>query len=155
MNILIFLYTLLVAYWSDAILIIIIGAGMGILYKRGKKDLVKDIIYSLVVKAERELGSTTGSAKYSQVISELYERLPIMIRLFFSRAEINMYIDDSVKWLKNKLQDPNITLLSYAEESIVKDTEVAPAENIVETVMVQPKKLYVAEDGTELIPVTE
>ena len=90
---------------------------LAVLYKRGKKDIVKEIIYTLVVKAEKELGSATGSAKYSQVISDLYEKLPIILRLFFSKAEINNYIDDAVKWLKSKLRNPKVNLLTYAEEA--------------------------------------
>jgi len=150
MNILIFLYTLLVAYWSDALLVIVVAGVLGVLYKRGKKALVKDIIYSLVVKAEKELGSTTGCAKYSQVITALYEKLPLILRLFYSKTELNKYIEDSVTWLKSKLQDPEVTLLSYAEEAVVKATESAPMANIDETIVVQSKKIYVTEDGSQL-----
>lgn len=153
MNILIFLYTLLLTYWSDALLIVVVALVLAIIYKSGKKELVKDIIYSLVVKAEKELGSKTGGAKYSLVIANLYEKLPLILRLFFSKTELNKYIEDSVTWLKNKLKDPNVTLLSYAEESLIKATEAAPAENVAETVVVQPRKIYVTEDGIELTPV--
>jgi len=126
MNILIFLQALILAYWTDALLIIFIALVLAILYKRGKKDLVKDIIYSLVVKAEKELGSTTGSAKYSQVISELYEKLPFILRLFFTKTELNKYIEDSVKWLKIKLKDPKVTLLSYEQEAVINGTLPTP-----------------------------
>lgn len=101
-------------YWSDALLIIILGTVLGVLYKRGKTDLVKDIIYSLVVKAQKELGSTTGSAKYSQVISELCGKLPVILRLLFTKTELNKHIEASVKWLRSRLEDPNVTLLSSA-----------------------------------------
>jgi hypothetical protein len=117
MNILIFLKVLLLTYWTDALLVVAVVTVLSILYKRGKKDLVKEIIYDLVVKAEKELGSATGGAKYSQVISALYLKLPFILKLFFTKAELNKYIDDAVKWLKNKLKNPNINLLSYAEES--------------------------------------
>jgi len=126
MNILTFLYSLLLAYWSDILLIVAVAVVLAVLYKKGKKALVKDIIYSLVVKAQKELGSATGSAKYSQVSAALYEKLPLLLRLFFSKIELDKYIEDSVTWLKNKLKDPNINLLSYAEESIVKATEATP-----------------------------
>ena len=119
MNILIFLQSLLVAYWTDALLVIGVVIILAILYKRGKKDLVKEIIYTLVVKAEKELGSATGSAKYSQVITTLYLKLPFILRLFFTKVELNKYIEDSVIWLKNKLKDPNVNLLTYAEEAAI------------------------------------
>jgi len=117
MNILIFLQALLLTYWSDALLVIVAVAVLAVLYKRGKKDLVKEIIYTLVVKAEKELGSATGSAKYSQVITTLYLKLPLILRLFFTTEEVNKYIEDAVTWLKSKLKDPEVNLLSYAEET--------------------------------------
>lgn len=121
-----FLYALLLAYWSDVLLIIVVVAVLATLYKRGKKDLVKEIIYTLVIKAEKELGSATGSAKYSQVISELYIKLPFILKLFFTKAELNKYIEDGVKWLKTKLQDPTITLLSYDQEAVINGTLPTP-----------------------------
>ena len=127
MNILMFLYNLLLVYWTDLLLVIVVAGMLGVLYKKGKKTLVKDIIYSLVVKAEKELGSATGGAKYSQVISDLYLKLPFILRLFFTTQELNKYIEDAVTWLKSKLYDPEVNLLSYAQESIVKATEASPS----------------------------
>ena len=127
MNILIFLQALLLAYWTDVLLVVGVVVILAVLYKRGKKDLVKEIIYSLVVKAEKELGSATGSAKYSRVISDLYLKLPLILRLFFTTEEVNKYIEDAVTWLKSKLKDPDVTLLSYAEETTVKATKVSPS----------------------------
>ena len=119
MNILIFLQALLLAYWTDVLLVVVVIVALAVLYKKGKKDLVKEIIYSLVVKAEKELGSATGSAKYSQVISTLYLKLPLILRLFFTKSELNKYIEDAVKWLKNKLKDPSVNLLTYEQEAVV------------------------------------
>ena len=119
MNILIFLQALLLTYWSDALLVIVAVVVLAVLYKRGKKDLVKEIIYTLVVKAEKELGSATGSAKYSQVITTLYLKLPFILRLFFTKVELNKYIEDAVSWLKIKLEDPKVTLLSYDQEAVI------------------------------------
>jgi|GEM_PF-959821 len=154
MNILIFLYTLLVAYWSDALLVIVVAGVLAYLYRRGKKDLVKDILYDLIVKAEIALGSATGGAKYSQVVANLYLQLPLMLRLLFSRAVISKYITDLVVVLKEKLKNPDITLLTYNQEALVKATESAPTVNSTETVVITPTKKYVADDGTELMPVT-
>ena len=119
MNILIFLQALLLAYWTDALLVIVVVVVLAVLYKRGKKDLVKEIIYTLVVKAEKELGSATGSAKYSQVITTLYLKLPFILRLFFTKSELNKYIEDSVRWLKDKLKDPTVNLLTYEKEAVI------------------------------------
>jgi hypothetical protein len=37
--------------------------------------------------------------------------------LFFTTEEVNKYIEDAVTWLKSKLKDPEVNLLSYAEET--------------------------------------
>jgi hypothetical protein len=47
--------------------------------------------------------------------------------LFFTTEEVNKYIEDAVTWLKSKLKDPDVTLLSYAEETTVKATKVSPS----------------------------
>jgi len=155
MNILIFLYTLLVAYWSDVLLVVVVVGVLAFLYKRGKKDLVKSIINDFVVKAQIALGTETGTAKYNQVVSNLYSALPFLLRVLYSKSELKTYIEDTVKWLKKKLENEDVTLLSYAEEAIVKATEAAPNESIDETIVVQPKTIYVTEDGTKLTPLIE
>lgn len=116
MNILNFIYSLLLAYWSDILVVIIFVGVLVILYRRGKKALVKTIIRTLVVKAEQALGSATGQAKYDLVIAGLYEKLPLLIRLLFSKETLNEYIKDAVKWLNEKLKDPTVNLLTYAQE---------------------------------------
>jgi len=105
------------------------------------------------IESKKSKFSKTGGAKYSQVISDLYGKLPLVLRLFFTQTELDKYIEDSVTWLKNKLQDPNVTLLSYAEKSIVKATEAASTASSIETIVITPVKKYVTEDGTELAPV--
>lgn len=152
MNILIFLYTLLAAYWSDILLVLVVAGVLAILYKKGKKDLVKSIVKTLVVKAQIALGSTTDTAKYNLVIATLYEKLPLILRLVFTKVEINTYIKDSVTWLNTKLADPNVNLLSYADEATLNSTITVPAEETTETVVITPKKVYVADDGTKLVP---
>jgi len=151
MNILIFLYTLLVAYWSDILLVFVVVAGLTILYKRGKKDLVKSIVKTLVVKAQIALGSTTNTAKYNLVIATLYEKLPLILRIVFTKVEIDTYIKDSVTWLNTKLEDPNVNLLSYVEETKLNSTTAAPVEETTETVVITPITKYVDASGNELI----
>jgi len=159
MNILTFLYTLLVSYWSDALVVITFVAVLGILYKKGRKDLVKRIIKNLVVKAEKELGSATGTAKYNLVIATIYEKLPILLRLCFSKAEINDYIEDAVTWLKKRLEDPNVNLLSYEQELNIgilsSGVEITPESSaeVPNPIIIQPIKKYFDENGIELTQV--
>ena len=156
MNILTYLLSLIILYWSDLLLVVVVVAILAILYKNGKKDLVKNIIKNLVVKAQLVLGSTTGSAKYSKVIKELYESLPLLARVLFTRAELDNCINDTVIWLKDKLQDPDVNLLSYGQEATVNSAllSLTPTDKTVASVpsVVIAAKKYVTEDGIELIP---
>jgi len=152
MNILTYLFTLIIQYWSDVVLVVAVVAILAILYKNGKKDLVKSIIKDLVVKAQVALGTTTGSAKYNQVISGLYNQLPLLAKVIFTRAKLDKYINDAVIWLNAKLDDPNINLLSYAEEAtLLSPTVIDKVVEDTPSVIVAAKK-YVTEDGIELIP---
>lgn len=116
MTILKFLYALILLYWSDALLVVIVVAALAFLYRRGKKDLVKDIIYKFIVQAEVALGGATGGAKYSLVIANLYDALPLMLRLLFPKTTLTKYIKELAEVLKTKLKEPGVNLLTYAQE---------------------------------------
>lgn len=86
-------------YWLDILIVILFLASLVILYKRGKKDTVKAIVLTLVVKAEQQLGSKTGKLKFNQV----YSSLPWVVRLLFSQKQLYNLIEESVKELKKHL----------------------------------------------------
>lgn len=89
------------------------------MWRKGKKDTVRKIILSLVVKAEKELGSGTGELKYAMVVERIYYVLPWVVRVVFTRAEIDNMIEDAVEHLKMYLsneQDGPRNLLGYSEE---------------------------------------
>lgn len=95
-----------------------------VLYKRGKKDLVRKIVLDLVVKAEKMLGSGTGELKYVNVINAFYfsGRIPKLIRLLFSEKDIDNYIKAGVAKIKKLLSDGN-TLLGYDDEKIFENID--------------------------------
>ncbi|AHM56428.1 hypothetical protein EAL2_c11300 [Peptoclostridium acidaminophilum DSM 3953] len=89
------------------------------LWRKGKKYTVRKVILSLVVKAEKELGSGTGELKYAMVVERIYYVLPWIVRVFFTRAEIDNMIEDAVEHLKMYLSDESEgkrNLLGYEEE---------------------------------------
>jgi hypothetical protein len=88
---------------------------LALLYARGHKEVVKKIILSLVVKAEQALGSKTGGLKYAYVIEKIYDKLPFIITLFFTKEELNRFIESGVQKLKQTL-DSGATLESYENE---------------------------------------
>lgn len=89
--------------------------GLLFLYKSKKQDFVKQVVLSLVIQAEKALGSGTGELKYAMVIEELYLALPPIVRLLISKKELDLMIENSVDYLKEYLSK-NRDLLGYEDE---------------------------------------
>lgn len=101
------------------IVVILFIIAMAILYKMNRKDLVKKIILALVVQAEKNLGSGTGALKYAEVINKLYQTLPLILRMLYTKSEINQFIEDGVVLLKKMFADGK-TLTGYDDENYIK-----------------------------------
>lgn len=84
-------------------IVIAVIAILLILLKLGKTSMVKSIVLSLVVQAEKSLGGGTGELKYAYVIDKIYDRLPKIMSFLFSKKEIDQMIEDSVLKLKKIL----------------------------------------------------
>lgn len=109
--------TFLENYWPSILIVIICLTGLGFLYKKGKINTVKKIILSLVVQAEKTLGSKTGELKYAMVVERLYSVLPILLRLLFTRKEIDNLIEEAVQFLKDYLNEDR-NLMSLDDEHV-------------------------------------
>lgn len=116
MTILTLLVTWLKLYWLDVAIVVLFLGFLAYLLKKGKVDLVKRIVYYLVVRAEQQLGSKTGPLKYAMVIAAVYDKLPVLLRLVFTKAEIDKFIDGAVQDLKKLLEAGDVNLLTYSEE---------------------------------------
>lgn len=103
-------------YWGSVLVSAIFISVLIFLWKRGKKDLVKRIILELVCKAEQQYGSGTGAIKLGMVWREIYNRLPLLIRLVFTEKELQGYIEYWVTWLRKKLSENETYLSSYSDE---------------------------------------
>ena len=102
-------------YWSSIFLVIVFVLGLLWFYKNGKKDFVKKVVYSLVVQAEKALGSGTGELKYAMVVESMYQVLPTVLRLLITQKELDTLIEDGVQKLKEFLSKDK-DLLGYDEE---------------------------------------
>lgn len=111
---------LLKMYWLDFVVIIVFLWTLAFFYKRGKKEFVRKVVLSLVVQAEKALGSGTGELKYAMVIERLYDILPAVLRLLISKKELDNMINDAVEYLKVYLQEDK-DLLGYKDEYIKVD----------------------------------
>ncbi|MGF7056452.1 hypothetical protein [Brassicibacter mesophilus] len=102
-------------YWLDLLLVVIFICLLAFSYKRGKKKFVKQVVLSLVIQAEKALGSGTGDLKYNLVVTNIYKVLPFILRLLITEKELDKLIQDAVDYLKEYLQrDKN--LLGYEDE---------------------------------------
>lgn len=117
MTILMLLVSFLKLHWLDLLLVLLFIGFLAWLWKRGKQEAVRRIIYALVSKAEQQYGSKTGPIKWADVWAGIYEKLPWVVRLAFTKEELEAIIEDGVKWLKKQLESkPGANLLPYAEE---------------------------------------
>lgn len=112
--------------YTSIIVTILFVVGMLLLYKNNKKDIVRKILLSLVVQAEKALGSGTGELKYAWVVDNFYNRMPGIIKLLFTKKEIDTMIEQSVQKLKEVLAS-GVTLNSYDDEiyiNVIKDNNI-------------------------------
>lgn len=117
MNLLMLLVDFAVKYWGDILVVVGMMVTVIVLIKMRKKELVQKIVYALVVQAEQQLGSKTGSMKKAYVMSHIYPRLPFLIRLIFSQEDLEHFIELAVRSLKESLKyNKELNLLTYAEE---------------------------------------
>lgn len=103
-------------YWLDILVIAAFIGALAYLYRIGKTEAVKKIIFYLVVRAEQQLGSGTGPLKYAMVIAAVYEKLPLILRLVFTKEDIDRFIEEAVANLKAYLYSGDVNLLTYCEE---------------------------------------
>lgn len=73
------------------------------LYKRGKTDFVRRIVLALVTEAEKRFGSGTGELKYCYVVERIYEVLPWIIRILYTKEQLDKMIEDAVEYLERYL----------------------------------------------------
>ena len=84
-------------------------------YLGGDTGKAMKIIYSLVIEAEKLLGSSTGQIKKEQVISWFYTRYPV-ISMFISETDLSRLIDIAVTSINRYLERSGANLYSLQEE---------------------------------------
>ena len=115
-----------------AVLFVIVGI---VLWKLGKKDIVKLIIYRLVCEAEQRFGSGTGQAKLGYVWDIIIKQYPL-IAVFLSQKKISDWIEQACTLLKLNMAKNNTYLLTYIQEQeqakiSVLSGQIAPLTTIV------------------------
>jgi len=100
---------------SSILVVLVFIIGLLFLYKRGKKEFVRQAVLSLVVQAEKALGSGTGELKYAMVVENIYKMLPSILTLLISKKELDRLIEDGVQYMKEYLSKDK-DLLGYSDE---------------------------------------
>jgi hypothetical protein len=97
--------------WLNILIVIVVVFSLVYLYRIGKRNTVKEIILSLVIQAEKALGSGTGDLKYAMVVERAYVVLPTLIRFLITKKELDNLIEEAVKYMKLQLSDGNNIVL--------------------------------------------
>jgi len=76
-----------------------------VLIKRGYGKYICSILFKLVTDAEGQYGSGTGVLKKAAVITWLYERLPAIVKLLFTKKQISDLIEEAVASMQKYLEE--------------------------------------------------
>lgn len=90
------------ANWDSVLLVIAVAVILILLYKHGRIEVVKKVLFSLVSRAEKEFGSGTGELKKAAVIEWIYEKLPKIVTALISPKEIERLIESVLEYAKTK-----------------------------------------------------
>lgn len=83
----------LLANWDSVIVVLLFAAVLITLIAKKQYAILDKIVFSLVTEAEKKYGGGTGAAKLAAVIEQLYPKIPAVIRLFISAAQIEKLIE--------------------------------------------------------------
>lgn len=97
------IFNILQLYWGDILLVTMVIFIILVMIKKKKYQELKGIGLSLIIQAEKALGSKTGSAKYSMALEALYSKLPNVLRFLFTQEELSEIIEGAVMELKGLL----------------------------------------------------
>lgn len=104
------------ANWDSILLVIAVAVALVLLYKHGRIEIVKKVLFSLVSRAEKEFGSGTGELKKAAVIEWIYEKLPKIVTVFITPKEIENLIESVLEYAKTKWAS-NGALQSYITDT--------------------------------------
>ncbi len=75
--------------------------------KKGETEVLKSVLLALVVEAEKQYGTGTGQMKLAVVVDWLHQRIPTILKPFFSATDLETLvnaavIEAKVAWESNK-----------------------------------------------------
>ncbi len=96
--------------WDSIIIVALFVALIVFLIARKQYAILDKIVFALVTEAEKQYGGGTGAVKLAAVIDWVYPKIPAIIRLFITAAQLTAIIERVLaeaqdKWKKN----PNLS----------------------------------------------
>lgn len=70
------------------------------MWENGYRKQVREMLLILVIQAEKAWGRGTGAVKFSEV----YNKLPTIVTLLFTRNDIEQMINDAVEQMKKYIE---------------------------------------------------
>ena len=96
---------LITTQWTSVVTIVLVIIVGLYLLRKGQKDVVYQMLFFLVIEAEKAFGGGTGILKYSAVTTWLYERLPTIVTVLFTSKQIDAMIEQAVLDMKEYLSN--------------------------------------------------
>ena len=102
------------------------------LIKKGETKVLKEILFSLITKAEEEFGAGTGKLKYATVVDWLYERIPSVLKPLFTSKDLENLIETALteakeKWAKN----PKLIQIESMDTTTIENTVEEAAGEVI------------------------
>lgn len=129
----------LLANWDSVLVVLAFLAVIVVLIRRGETKVLKNILFSLVTKAERQFGGGTGSLKFAAVSDWIYQRIPAVLKLLFTAKDIEKMIESALEEAK-KAWGNNENIAAYIEPTteIVVTASPLEVEAIATELKVEP-----------------
>ena len=83
-------------HWASILVILAFIAVIVVLALRGKKQIIYRMLYALVTEAEEKYGSGTGSIKFAEVMTKIYGKLPVIIKVFITYDKLTDWIEKAL-----------------------------------------------------------
>ena len=90
----------LAANWSALLMAVAIIAVVIVALVRGEKQILIQILISLVTEAERQFGTGTGVLKKATVITWAYAQIPDRIKPFITEKRLTLWLEEALKTAK-------------------------------------------------------
>jgi hypothetical protein len=92
----------LITHWDSVALVVGMLVGVVVLAKRGELKVLEEIIFHLVIEAERRYGPGTGELKKAAVVGWAYDAIPATLKVLVSRENLEGLIESVLDYAKTK-----------------------------------------------------